>query len=200
MASESTRNLLIICAAAWLRSFGIGLTGVVLGVYLARVGFSATAIGLVIAAGLAGSAAGTVFITFNADRLGRRRMLSALSLLTALGSVALIFHFNLPAVLALAFVGMINGMGSDRSPSFALEQAMIPGLIADQKRTWALAWYSVVLDASGALGALAAGIPLLAERVWASIWASAIERCSLVMQSSICWARCSTCCFLLKLR
>ena len=166
MASESTRNLLIIYAAAWLRSFGIGLTGVVLGVYLARVGFSATAIGLVIAAGLAGSAAGTVFITFNADRLGRRRMLSALSLLTALGSMALIFHFNLPAVLPLAFVGMINGMGSDRSPSFALEQAMIPGLIADQKRTWALAWYSVVLDASGALGALAAGVPLLLERVW----------------------------------
>src|SRR5262249_956880 len=61
---------------------------------------------------------------------------------------------------------MINGMGSDRSPSFALEQAMIPGLISDQKRTWALAWYSVVLDASGAVGALAAGIPLLALRIW----------------------------------
>jgi MFS family permease len=166
MARESTRNLLLIYVAAWLRSFGIGLLGVVLGVYLSREGFSATAIGLVIAAGLAGAAAGTVFITFNADRLGRRRTLVALSLLTAVGAVALIFHPGLPALLALAFVGMINGMGSDRSPSFALEQAMIPGLVADQRRTWALAWYSVVLDASGALGALAAGIPLLAQRMW----------------------------------
>src|SRR5690349_18928474 len=149
-----------------MRSFGIGLLGVVLGVFLYREGYSSTAIGLVIAAGLAGAAAGTVFITFNADRLGRRRTLFVLSLLTALGAVALISHLSLPAVLALAFVGMINGMGSDRSPSFALEQAMIPGLVADQKRTWALAWYSVVLDASGAVGALAAGIPLLLQHRW----------------------------------
>jgi MFS family permease len=166
MARETTRNLLLIYVAAWLRSFGIGFLGVVLGVYLSREGFSATAIGLVIAAGLAGAATGTVFITFNADRLGRRRTLVAFSLLSALGAVALIFHPGLPALLVLAFVGMINGMGSDRSPSFALEQAMIPGLVADERRTWALAWYSVVLDASGALGALAAGIPLLAQRVW----------------------------------
>src|SRR5262249_48697339 len=64
------------------------------------------------------------------------------------------------------FLGMMNGMGSDRSPSFALEQAMIPGLVSNQRRTWALAWYSVVLDASGALGALAAGLPLVIERIW----------------------------------
>ena len=166
MERESIRNLVLIYSAAWLRSFGIGFLGVVLGVYLSREGFSATAIGLVIAAGLAGAAAGTVFITFNADQMGRRRTLFVLSLLTALGAGALLFHFGLPAVLALAFVGMINGMGTDRSPSFALEQAMIPGLVADQKRTWALAWYSVVLDASGALGALAAGIPLLLQRLW----------------------------------
>jgi MFS family permease len=161
-----SRNLLVIYAAAWLRSFNIGLLGVVLGVYLSREGFSATAIGLVIAAGLAGAAAGTVFITFKADHLGRRRTLLGLALLGAIGALPLIFHFGLPAVLLLAFVGMINGMGSDRSPSFALEQAMIPGLVSDQKRTWALAWYSVVLDASGAVGALAAGIPLLALHLW----------------------------------
>ncbi|HWF06552.1 MAG TPA: hypothetical protein VHA06_22875, partial [Candidatus Angelobacter sp.] len=64
---SSVRNLSIIYVAAWFRSFGIGLLGVVLGVFLFRQGFSSTAIGLVIAAGIAGSAAGTVFITFRAD-------------------------------------------------------------------------------------------------------------------------------------
>jgi len=160
------RNLMLIYLAAWWRSFNIGMLGVVLGVYLSREGFSAAGIGLVIAAGLAGAAAGTVFITFHADRLGRRRTLFVLSLLNALGALPLIYHFRLPAVLALAFVGMINGMGSDRSPSFALEQAMVPGFVRDEKRTWALAWYSLVLDASGAVGALAAGIPLMAQRIW----------------------------------
>ncbi|HEY2169703.1 MAG TPA: MFS transporter [Candidatus Angelobacter sp.] len=163
---KSVRNLIIIYIAAWMRSFGIGLLGVVLGVFLYREGFSSTAIGLVIAAGLAGAATGTVFITFKADRLGRRRTLFVLSLLTAAGSLPLIFHFGLPAMIVIAFLGMLNGMGSDRSPAFALEQATIPGLVADEKRTWALAWYSVVLDASGAVGALAAGIPIAAQKWW----------------------------------
>jgi MFS family permease len=166
MDRASLRNLSLIYIAAWLRSFGIGLLGVVLGVFLFREGYSSTAIGIVIAAGLAGSAAGTVFVTFRADRLGRRRTLCVLALLSAVGAVPLIFHFSLPAMLALAFLSMLNGMGTDRSPAFALEQATIPGLVADQKRTWALAWYSVVLDASGALGALAAGLPLLEHRLW----------------------------------
>lgn len=166
MDRPSLRNLSLIYSAAWLRSFGIGFLGVVLGVFLFREGYSSTAIGMVIAAGLAGSAAGTVFVTFRADRLGRRRTLFVLSLLTATGAVPLIFHLSLPAMLAIAFLGMLNGMGSDRSPAFALEQATIPGLVADQKRTWALAWYSVVLDASGAVGALAAGLPLLEQRLW----------------------------------
>ena len=166
MERASIRNLSIIYTAAWLRSFGIGLLGVVLGVYLFREGHTSTAIGLVIAAGIAGSALGTVFITFWADRLGRRRTLFLLSWLSATGAVPLIFHLSLPALLAFAFFGMLNGMGTDRSPAFALEQATIPGLISDQQRTWALAWYSVVLDASGALGALAAGLPTLAQRSW----------------------------------
>src|SRR5262249_27160755 len=116
MERLSNRNLLVIYAAAWLRSFNIGLLGVVLGVYLSREGYSATAIGLVIAAGIAGAAAGTVFITFKADRLGRRRTLVCLALLSAIGALPLIFHFGLPEILLLAFVGMLNGMGTDRSP------------------------------------------------------------------------------------
>ena len=163
---KSVRNLSIIYIAAWMRSFGIGLLGVVLGVFLYREGYSSTVIGLVIAAGLAGAATGTLFITFKADRLGRRRTLFVLSLLTAAGSLPLIFHFGVPAMVLIAFLGMLNGMGTDRSPAFALEQATIPGLVSDERRTWALAWYSVVLDASGAMGALAAAIPIAAQKWW----------------------------------
>src|SRR5258708_38219464 len=78
----------------------------------------------------------------------------------------MVFDFGVVAMVLIGFVGMLNGMGTDRSPSFALEQATIPGLVADEKRTWALAWYSVVLDASGAVGALAASIPIMAQKWW----------------------------------
>ncbi|HKF21504.1 MAG TPA: MFS transporter [Candidatus Angelobacter sp.] len=157
----------LICAAAWLRSFAIGLLGVVLGVFLYREGFSSTAIGVVIAAGLAGAAAATALVTLHADRLGRRKTLFVLALLTAAGATPLIVHSRLALMAPMAFLGMLNGMGTDRSAAFALEQAVIPGLVSDRGRTWTLAWYSLVLDAGGALGALAAGFPVLAQRWWA---------------------------------
>ncbi|HWZ43816.1 MAG TPA: MFS transporter [Candidatus Saccharimonadales bacterium] len=163
---QHSHSLACIYIAAWLRSFGIGLLGVVLGIFLYRQGYSSTAIGLVIATGIAGAACGTILTTFLADRLGRRATLFFLAQLTALGAVPLVFHLGLPALMALAFVGMLNGMGTDRSAAYALEQAVIPGLVSTDRRTWGLAWYSLVLDASGALGALAAGWPLMKQRLW----------------------------------
>jgi MFS family permease len=163
---RSSRNIVLICLAAWLRSFGIGFLGVVLGVFLYRQGFGSIAIGLIVAAGLAGAAAATTLVTFRADRLGRRKTLFFLSLLTAAGVLPLIARSGLAVLVPVAFLGMLNGMGTDRSAAFALEQAIIPGLVSDQRRTWSLAWYNLVLDASGALGALAGGLPLFAQRWW----------------------------------
>ena len=157
-------DLWLISAAAFLRSLGIGLTGVVLGLYLARSGFSTIAIGLVIGAGLAGAGASTILVTLRADHLGRRSTLLVLSLFTATGGVGLAFTHSLPILLLVAFFGMLNGMGTDRSASFVLEQAMIPGLVSDDRRTWSLARYNLVLDAAGAVGALTAALPFFLQR------------------------------------
>jgi predicted MFS family arabinose efflux permease len=87
-----------------------------------------------------------------------------LALLGAVGGLGLAFVSRLGALLPLAFIGMLNGMGTDRTASFALEQAVVPGLVPDERRTWAFSWYHVVLDAGHALGALAAGLPVALER------------------------------------
>jgi MFS family permease len=155
------RELLVVYVAGFLRSLGVGLLGVVLGVYLFRVGLSSVQLGLVLAAGLAGGTAATAIVAFHGDRLGRRRTLLALAVLSAAGGVALATVPHFGPLLALSFLGMVNGMGTDRSAAFALEQAIIPGLVPDQTRTWALSWYNVLLDGGGALGALAGALPLL---------------------------------------
>jgi predicted MFS family arabinose efflux permease len=67
-------------------------------------------------------------------------------------------------LLLIAFLAMLNGTGTDRSAPYALEQGIIPGLAPDSKRTWNLAWYNVLLDAGGSLGALGAGLPMLLQR------------------------------------
>lgn len=153
----------MINAAGFLRAFGVGLMGVVLGIYLFRLGLSSLAIGFVIAAGLAGSALATVIVSFAADRIGRRRLLLWLSLLSAVGGIALALSPPLPLLVMMAFVGMLNGTGTDRSAAFALDQAVVPGLVSDVKRTWSLAWYNVLLDGGGSLGALGAALPILLQ-------------------------------------
>ena len=163
MNQNPHRDLALINAAGFLRSFGVGLMGVVLGIYLFRHGLSSLAIGFVIAAGLAGSALATVIVSFAADRVGRKRSLLYLSLLSAVGGIALARSPSFPVLVIMAFVGMLNGTGTDRSAAFALDQAVLPGLVSDVKRTWTLAWYNVLLDGGGALGALGAGFPLLLQ-------------------------------------
>jgi len=158
-----SRDLALVNAAGFLRSLGVGLLGVVLGIYLFRLGLSSLAIGLVVATGLAGSALATIAVSFAADRLGRKNSLLCLSLLSTMGGLALALSPRLPVLLTMAFISMLNGTGTDRSAAFALDQAVVPGLVPDVKRTWKLAWYNVLLDAGGSLGALAAGLPILLQ-------------------------------------
>jgi len=157
------RDLALVNAAGFLRSLGVGLLGVVLGIYLFRLGLSSLAIGLVVATGLAGSALATIAVSFAADRLGRKNSLLCLSLLSTMGGLALALSPRLPLLLTMAFISMLNGTGTDRSAAFALDQAVVPGLVPDVKRTWKLAWYNVLLDGGGSLGALAAGLPILLQ-------------------------------------
>jgi len=161
------RNLTLIYAAAFFRACGVGLTGVILGIYLARAGFSAAFIGVAVAAGFVGAALATLAVSYRADTLGRRKTLFILSLLAALGGgVALATHQ--PFVLFFSFAGMINGMGRDRSAASALEQAIVPGAVADDRRTMALAWYNLVLDSGHAAGALVGLTPYLL-RSWLQV-------------------------------
>ena len=165
---DSKRNLGLVYAAAFLRSASVGLLGVILAVYLARIGFTPAEIGFVLAAGLVGSALPTAAVSRYGERFGRRRVLIAAAIISACGGVALALVHSPAALIALGFACMLNGMGTDRSVAFAVEQAIIPGLVPDRARTWALSWYNVVLDLSGALGALAGALPV-AIAAWRQI-------------------------------
>jgi MFS family permease len=143
-----------------LRSFAVGLIGVLFGVFLFRSGHSSAEIGILTAAGLAGATLATAFITWGGDRIGRRRTLTVLALLSIAGGVGLAFISDFTGLLVLVFLGMVNAMGADRSASYVLEQAVLPSLVTDTNRTWTFSWYHLILDAGGAAGALAAGLPV----------------------------------------
>jgi MFS family permease len=158
------RDARLIYVAGLVRSATVSLVGVTIAIHLADVGFSATQIGLLIGVGLAGSSLATVIVSLRGDAWGRRRVLVGLALLSATGYLALAAFTAAAALVPLAFVGMLNGMGRDRGAASALDQAILPETVPDDRRTWALAWYNLVLDGGHALGALAATIPTVLMR------------------------------------
>ena len=155
------RDRRLIMMSAGLRATAVGLSGVILALHLAALGFNAAAVGVAVSLGLAGCAAGTFFVTFLADRLGRRRTLGMLSWLMAGGGIVLAVAQQPALILLGMLVGMLNGMGRDRGAGLTVEQAMLPQITPDAQRTRAFAWYNVVVDAGHAVGSLLAGLPAL---------------------------------------
>src|SRR5258706_15097630 len=74
-----------IYAASFLRALANGLAGVVLGIYLAKLGHSVVTLGLVLSAGLAGGAPPTAPRPLRGGRLGRRPPRGALRARSAAG-------------------------------------------------------------------------------------------------------------------
>jgi predicted MFS family arabinose efflux permease len=161
------RDLILIIGAGFVRAMTIGFIGVVLAVMLFRVGLSSAQIGVVIGAGLAGAGLATSLSAIYVDRIGRRRSLGLLSLLGVVPLFVLAWRPAFPIVLPFSFIGMLNAMGSDRSAAFAIEQAILPGLVHDRQRTWTLSWYNVALDTGTAVGSLLASLPVALGR-WAA--------------------------------
>jgi MFS family permease len=166
------RDVYILLATSVIRAAAVSFLGVLLGIYLAEVGFSATEIGYVVGAGLSGATVASLIAAFFGDRHGRKRMFIELALISAAGAAILAVANSLWLVMAAAFIGMLNGMGRDRGPALVLDQAVLPSLLGHERRTHAFAYYNVLKDLGHAVGALLAGIPSLLQQ---SIGASPVE-------------------------
>lgn len=151
----------LIVLSAGLRATAVGLSGVILALYLATRGLSPLAIGLAISLGLTGCAIGTLTATLMADRLGRRTSLALLAGLMGAGGLCLALSPHPSTLMASMLLGMVNGMGRDRGAGVTVEQAILPQTTTNAQRTMVFAWYNVVVDAGHALGSLLGGLPAL---------------------------------------
>jgi MFS family permease len=157
MSGTSARKVLLTRA---LRGFIDGVVSVVLAGYLTRLGFSVSQVGAIVTGTLFGSAALTIGVGLYAHRLPLRRLLIGASWLmfaTGLGFAGLDRFWP---VLVVATVGTLNPSSGDVSVFLPLEQAALAQSASDGPgRTSLFARYNVLGSFSGALGALAAGLP-----------------------------------------
>jgi MFS family permease len=159
--NAATGGRSVLLAAAFLRASATGMAGVLLGIYLAKLGLAPGMVGLIAGAGLAGATTGALVVTLRGGFWELRRALLVLGLLATVGGVLLAMVSHPVALAAAAFLGMVNGMGRDRGPASVLEQALIPATATAAGRTTAFAWYTALQDLGHALGSLAAGLPAL---------------------------------------
>jgi len=170
LARSTRADQALLFLAAFLRSLVIGMTGVLLAIHLSSSGWDIKTIGTLVTAGLAGNAAATLLTSVLSARAGSRKTLALLALLNAAGSLSLALTRRPGLLLLTAFFGMVNALGRDRGPAYALEQAILPQTTTPGRRTFLLAWYALTLDGGLALGSLLAGAPHLLRTHW--LWAS----------------------------
>jgi MFS family permease len=150
------RDARLLLAARVVRNFAYGYLVVVLGIYLDLLGLTPFEIGAVLTASLLGSAALTVGWSLVADRVGRRRSLVGLAALMVLGGAAFALSRD-PWVLAIAsFAGSLSSAGTDTGTFVTVDQAMLPQITPDHRRTSTFAVQNTFATLAVAGGSLAA--------------------------------------------
>jgi MFS family permease len=139
------------------RMFGYGFLSVVLVLYLAQVGLNQVQIGLLLTLTLIGDTIISLWITTNADRFGRRRMLILGAVLMIFAGILFAITRNFLFLLIAATIGVISPSGYEVGPFLSIEQAALSQIVSDEKRTHLFAWYNLVGSFATALGALGGG-------------------------------------------
>ncbi len=139
------------------RLFAYGFLSVVLVLFLAQVGLSDGQIGLLLTLTLVGDTVISLWITTNADRIGRHRMLLAGAALMVFAGVLFAVTGNFILLVTAATIGVISPSGNEVGPFLSIEQSSLTQLLPDEQRTQVFAWYNLVGSFSTALGALCGG-------------------------------------------
>ncbi|MBI5081529.1 MAG: MFS transporter [Chloroflexi bacterium] len=139
------------------RLFAYGSVSVILVLYLAQVGLSESQIGLLLTFTLIGDTAISLWLTTNADRIGRKRMLIVGAGLMIFAGILFGLTNNIVLLFVAATIGVISPSGSEVGPFLSIEQAALSQSIPNEKRTGVFAWYNLVGFFATALGSLISG-------------------------------------------
>src|SRR5258706_1616360 len=139
-----------------LRSFADGFIAIVLPAYLLALGMGQLEVGFISTARLLGSASMTLAVGRWVHRFSIRRLLLTAAMLMAATGVAFAGCSAFWPLLVVAFFGTLNPSSGDASVFMPLDHTM---LATASDRTGVFARYSFLGTISGAVGALAAGLP-----------------------------------------
>ena len=141
----------------FIRLFAYGSLSVILVFYLVGLGLSEPQIGLLLSLTLVGDVLVSLFLTTQADRMGRRRMLTVGSILMAGAGLAFACTRNFFFLIVAGTIGVISPSGNEVGPFLSIEQAALSHIVSHDFRTEVFAWYALVGSLATAAGALYGG-------------------------------------------
>jgi len=160
----------LLFATRSIRLFAYGGLSVVLVLYLVSIGLTESDIGLLLTATLLGDTFISLYLTTQADRIGRRRMLIVGAVLMAAAGLAFGFTTRFWLLLAAGTIGVVSPSGQEVGPFLPIEQAALSHVVSDRARTDVFAWYTLAGSLATAFGALAAGMLTQAlQSSWAPV-------------------------------
>jgi MFS family permease len=159
-----SRDGKLLLTARVMRTFGYGFLSVILAIYLSTLGFDNIQIGLLLGAALVNSVIFTLFASFYADRIGRRRILIIYASLMSVSGLIFTITDNYFLLILAAFMGTINVTGSETGAFLTIEQAIIPQTIKDKKKMNTIfALYNMVGTLAMSAGILLSALPSLLQ-------------------------------------
>ena len=132
----------------------------ILALYLAARGLSATQIGAVFTATMVEDALLTMLLSTVASRIGPARLMAATAPLIALGGFLLATAESPWLLVAGAVLGTLSPNGQDAGPFAPLEHSLLPGAVRGSSIVRAFALYNLVAFGCAATGAALAGLVL----------------------------------------
>lgn len=169
--SVQNRDIVLLFAARIIRLFAYGFVSVILALYLAATGLSASGVGMVLTATLAGDILVSLWVTTFADRVGRKKMLMLGSALMILSGIVFLVTKDALWITLAAIIGIVSPSGNEIGPFLSIEQAALSQMVSDRMRTRLFGWYNLAGSFATAAGALASGwlAQFLQEAGWSSL-------------------------------
>jgi len=158
------RDAKLLMASRGIRSFAFSYLNVVFAIYLDRLGYTPVMIGVIFTVAYLSGAVLTALWGYLSDRVGRRKILMLLAILTILSNLILIYFSSLFFILAAVIVANVGaggsgGGGSGGGPFNPVEEALLAEKCRPENRNQIFAVNSCVGSIMGSLGALASGLP-----------------------------------------
>ena len=166
----------LLMAARGIRAFAFSYLNVVFAIYLNRLGYSTVTIGVIFTVAYLSGAVLTALWGYLSDRVGRRKILMLLAVLTIISNFILVCFTGLVFILTAVIIANVGaggsgGGGSGGGPFNPAEEALLAEKCRDDNRNQIFAINSCVGSIMGSLGALASGLPqfLQEDRGWTNV-------------------------------